>query len=867
MDARGPALRSGIASPNRCPASRACRANLAVTASATPPMSVAREGAPTRSAAVHAYFAWCRPGLDGLLKAELSRLGIADPRTTRGGVAFTGTLDVAYATCLWSHLAGGVELELARGPATARDLALALEGVDWAAHVGPGRAVSIRTTGRANALAPEEAAGLVRAHIARALARRGGEAPRFVRLEESELALSLHLARGEASIALDLAGAPLDWRTGEAVPREDPPASVIAALLIRAGWLELARVGAPLLDPAGGRGTLAIEAALYAADVAPGLLRDRFAFTAWRGHDVGRWRALRELAVTRQLAGRERMTSWIGAAGGDPAVGREKARRAGLAGRVAFEPSLPDAWPPAELSPGLVASALDFDTSPVAARRLVRDLARRAPSWRGAFLAPPHSSREIASLGLEPRKELDGVAMSLVGELAIAAGRSPSAATSGPPEVALDAPPAGPVDRGARPEATVAPEPDAEASIVAEPARAPEAEPVVAETPREAAPEVVIAEAPREAAVEDVTPLAVAVGAIDESEPPEARAEPASDGVSEDASVPPVLDPSALAITGSAPDRGTAALASRMRKNVKRLARWLATADTDAYRIYERDLPEYNAIVDRYGDRLYVQELAAPAGIDPHLAARRLEEIVTVATDVTLVPRERTHVVQRRRQRGRDQYARRDHQGATFAVHEGAATLLVNLEDYLDTGLFLDHRPLRRRIGAHASGKRFLNLFCYTASATVHAARGGAIATTSVDLSPRYLAWARDNLAANDLDSAAHALVRADVLAFLEVAPAVPYDLVLLDPPTFSNSKRTRTVLDVQRDHVALVRAAHAQLAPGGTLFFSTNARHFELDAPALADLAPADITADTLDPDASRVRLPHRCWAIPARP
>jgi len=240
---------------------------------------------------------------------------------------------------------------------------------------------------------------------------------------------------------------------------------------------------------------------------------------------------------------------------------------------------------------------------------------------------------------------------------------------------------------------------------------------------------------------------------------------------------------------------------------------------------------------------------------------------VTVACDVTLVPRERTHVVQRRRQRGRDQYARRDHQGATFAVHEGAATLLVNLEDYLDTGLFLDHRPLRRRIGALASGKRFLNLFCYTASATVHAARGGAIATTSVDLSPRYLAWARDNLAANDLDTEAHALVRADVLAFLEVAPAVPYDLVLLDPPTFSNSKRTRTVLDVQRDHVALVRAAHAQLAPGGTLFFSTNARHFELDGPALADLAPADITADTLDPDASRVRLPHRCWAMSARP
>jgi 23S rRNA (guanine2445-N2)-methyltransferase / 23S rRNA (guanine2069-N7)-methyltransferase len=203
-----------------------------------------------------------------------------------------------------------------------------------------------------------------------------------------------------------------------------------------------------------------------------------------------------------------------------------------------------------------------------------------------------------------------------------------------------------------------------------------------------------------------------------------------------------------------------------------------------------------------------------------------------------------------------------DRRGETFVVREGGARLRVNLFDYLDTGLFLDHRPIRQRIAAEAGGKRFLNLFCYTGAGSVQAAVGGAAETTSVDLSGTYLEWAAGNLALNGATGPQHRLVQADAMAWLE-ADRGQYDLVFCDPPTFSNSARAED-FDTQRDHVRLLRAAVARLAPGGLLLFSNNYRRFRLDEAAVAGFADArEITAATIAPDFERNPRIHRCWEL----
>ena len=215
--------------------------------------------------------------------------------------------------------------------------------------------------------------------------------------------------------------------------------------------------------------------------------------------------------------------------------------------------------------------------------------------------------------------------------------------------------------------------------------------------------------------------------------------------------------------------------------------------------------------------------------------------------------------------KGGSKYGHFDHRGEFLTVEEGAAKLQVNLFDYLDTGLFLDHRPLRARMALEARGKRFLNLFCYTGVATVQAAVQGAAQTTSVDLSATYLEWLADNLRGNGIGGTRHRIAQADALKWLE-ADTGEYDVVFCDPPTFSNSKRADD-FDVQRDHVRLLRAALARLAPGGTLYFSNNFRRFRLDEAALGDVAVVeDISASTIPPDFARNARIHRAWRLARR-
>lgn len=306
---------------------------------------------------------------------------------------------------------------------------------------------------------------------------------------------------------------------------------------------------------------------------------------------------------------------------------------------------------------------------------------------------------------------------------------------------------------------------------------------------------------------------------------------------------------------------GIEALANRVLKNQRHLAKWASREGLEAYRLYDRDMPEFPLAIDRYADWLHVQvfERQRPLPDDAlALVGARLSEALDI-------PPHQVAMKLRRRQRGAEQYGRLAVKAPSFSVNERGLRFEVNLGHYLDTGLFLDHRETRRLIGQRADDRAFLNLFAYTGSFTVYAAAGGARHSVTVDMSKTYQAWGRRNLIRNGLnDERRHRFIQSDALGFLERMhrASARFDLIMLDPPSFSNSKRMSESFDVQRDQVQLLRAALGLLAPGGELFFSNNRRGFRLD-PQVAEMANVrEISRQTVPPDFRR-RPPHRCWML----
>jgi 23S rRNA (guanine2445-N2)-methyltransferase / 23S rRNA (guanine2069-N7)-methyltransferase len=313
---------------------------------------------------------------------------------------------------------------------------------------------------------------------------------------------------------------------------------------------------------------------------------------------------------------------------------------------------------------------------------------------------------------------------------------------------------------------------------------------------------------------------------------------------------------------------GAQMFANRLRKNLRRFEPWALREGIECFRVYDADMPEYAFAIDVYGcdpRHVYVQEYAPPKSVDQESARERRREALAVLPAVLGVPLAQVHSRTRKAQKGSAQYEKRAMTRERFAITEGGLKFWVNFRDYLDTGLFLDHRLVRGMLRGWAKDADFLNLFCYTGSATVYAAAGGARSSASVDLSNTYLDWAHDNLSLNGFALPQHRLHRSDCLEWLDNAAAegARFDLILLDPPTFSNSKRLQGVLDVQRDHVGMVRRSMALLRAGGRLVFSTNYTRFELAAAALADFDVEDITARTIPKDFERNSRIHRCYVL----
>lgn len=306
------------------------------------------------------------------------------------------------------------------------------------------------------------------------------------------------------------------------------------------------------------------------------------------------------------------------------------------------------------------------------------------------------------------------------------------------------------------------------------------------------------------------------------------------------------------------------AFANRLGKNAKHYLKWARRHDIEAWRLYDRDIPQFPFAIDVYGGQIHLQEYDTGWLMQPEEYETWLSEVLEAVAFITGFAPADIHLKRRERQKGTQQYEKTGKAGEDFIVHEHGRRFWVNLEKYLDTGLFLDHRNTRQRVGEMAAGKRFLNLFAYTGSFSVYAATGGAAASETVDLSNTYLDWARRNFELNGIDEARHQIVRADVFQYLQAAAQAgkTFDLIVMDPPSFSNSKKMLDILDIQRDHMRLIDGAMALLASDGLLFFSNNLRSFALDEAVTQKYAVKEISKQSVPEDFRNKKI-HQCWEI----
>ena len=301
--------------------------------------------------------------------------------------------------------------------------------------------------------------------------------------------------------------------------------------------------------------------------------------------------------------------------------------------------------------------------------------------------------------------------------------------------------------------------------------------------------------------------------------------------------------------------------ANRLQKNYQHLKKWAKRSNISCYRVYDADLPEYAFAIDIYNEYAVIQEYKAPEEVPEKKAKQRQQDVLNITPEILKIPAKNVIEKVRQKQKGKQQYDKIASSRTYLEVQEGLARFKINLTDYLDTGLFLDHRPLRLEFAQLPKDSRFLNLYCYTATASVHAALNGAI-TTNVDLSNTYLNWAEENFKTNSINPRRHAFIQADCFKWLAECRD-KFDVIFLDPPSFSNSKSMENTLDIQRDHADLINATMPLLAKNGSLYFSTNFRKFKLQPSIAARYTVTDISAKTIDQDFKRNTKIHRCFVI----
>jgi 23S rRNA (guanine2445-N2)-methyltransferase / 23S rRNA (guanine2069-N7)-methyltransferase len=698
---------------------------------------------------------------ENILAAELKSFGAADVKEGRGGVSFTGDLKLGYSACLWSRIAGRVYLLLKTFDAAGPDsLYEGGKTISWEDHLSIDRTFGVSATLYQSKLTNSSYSALVvKDSIADRLRDRFGKRP-SVQSKRPDLQVHLHIERDFASVYLDLAGESLHRRgyrvsAAEATLKEN----VGASILVRARWGDIAGKGGTFIDPMCGSGTLPVEAAFIAADIAPGLNRTYYGFSGWLGHEKSIWEDLLSEARERREEGLKNIPPIFAFDKDGAAVSSaiKNIETAGLSGYIAVErKDIKDADIPAELKdkPGLIALNPPYGKrlgDEATLRYLYREIGdtfkRNFPGWYAAVLSG--NEEFLWSTGLKADRI--------------------NSVYNGSIECKL-----------------------AQIKIY---------------------------------------------GTFD-------------DDVGNN-------------VHQAGLSAGAEMFANRIKKNLKVLSKAAAKQGVSSFRLYDADMPEYSVAIDFFEGRLlHVQEYAPPATVDTKKAQKHLDEIMSALPGTLDVPRENIFLKVRSRQKGKTQYSKFASTGEFHTIKEDGRSFAINLTDYIDAGIFLDHRLIRGLIEKYAGGRSFLNLFCYTGTATVYAAKGGAKRTTSVDTSRTYLAWLERNLKLNGITGPDHRVIRDDCIAWLRQNKQT-YGLIFLDPPTFSNSKNRNDDFEVQRDHTELVRMAAGSLEKDGLLVFSNNYRRFKMDFDALQNLDITDITGETIPFDFQRNKKIHHCFLI----
>ena len=754
------------------------------------------------------YFIPTAKGLAPLLEVELKDLGIENTKQIAGGVSFDGSLEQGYQVCLWSRFASRVLLKLSEFKVIdPMDLYLGCSNIPWETHFDVDKTFSIDFSGSNDEIRNTQFGALkIKDAIVDRFRKKFDERPN-VEKRDADIRFNGRLFKDKASIYIDLSGSPLHLRGYRTIAGEAPLRETLAAGIIkRSGWK-----GEALLDPMCGSGTLIIEAAMMSLNIAPGSLREKFGFEQWKKHDAETWKTLK---TTAQVYGKRAVKDcterfYASDLSKDMvAIARQNAQRAGVAELIEF--SVQDAkkvLPPEELSTGLLISNPPYGERLGGFSDTISLYTELGHHFKEAF-----AGWNLSMFAMDTE---------LLSCLGMRAGKS-FKFFNGPIECVLK-------------NYRISPKRLVEGAAIVEEAPKPAKQPKQAK-----AAEVVYKESTDDNPWGTITPT---------QDFPMAEESESELVFKEVKQIKPAI---------YADD-----FANRLLKNMKRLDKWAKRENIQCYRLYDADLPEYNVAIDRYNEYLIIQEYRAPKEIDAQKVRRRFLDIVSTTRYLLDLTDDQLIIKVRERQKGRQQYEKLDSKKQRLVVQEGPAKIIVNLQDYLDTGLFLDHRPTRLRIGKMAEGKDFLNLFCYTATASIHAALGGAKSTTSVDMSNTYLNWGQENFTENGIKGN-HEFIQQDCIKWLQHAHEM-YDLIFIDPPTFSNSKRMSDVFDVQDDHLALLTSASERVNPNGEIIFSNNKRGFKLDIEAIKALGfyVKDISKASIPEDFKGNEKIHQCWLL----
>ena len=717
------------------------------------------------------FFASCAKGIELLLKDELLALGINNAHEKLAGVEFEADIVAAYKICLWSRLANQVHCKLHNAKfESACNFYDEIYALPWASFFDVSKSIKIKVSGKHPAFnntqfAAQKAKDAVVDYFRNLMGVRPD-----VDLDHPAIMISIHLQKGMVIVYLSLTGQS-QHRRGYRLAQGEAPLkeTLAAALLIKSGWLnELKKDQINFIDPMCGSGTILIEAAMMAYDIAPNLTREQFCFMHWHDFNMSAWQALKSQAMTQKNATKKNNITFIGYDNDECVLVKARQNVA----RIGFSDTIHLFKKDAKNLANETHEKLGFMlTNPPYGERLYNGqpeklhalyrgfgkvLMHNFSSWKvSIFSAAPDSVKALGLRALKVNKFFNGALESMLYQFEV-------------------------TDQWVM-----------------------EHESDVQKLMRQAK-------------------------------------------------------------NATFQDEAHVAFKNRLIKNYVQIQKWAIQEGLECYRIYDADLSEYAVAIDLYNKHVHVQEYQMGKTVDEKLAKKRLFQAIYHIAEVLGVKYDHIYLKIRQRQKGGNQYQNQAATNKFNVVKEKNALFYVNFEDYLDTGLFLDHRKIRQIIAKAAQGKTLLNLFAYTCSASVYGALMNA-KTVSVDMSNTYLEWGKRNFALNKLNIDQHLFIQADCFVWLKdaIKACKQFKIIFLDPPTFSNSKRMQNTLDIQHDHFELIELSMRLLTKDGILYFSNNYRKFKFDERLQVKYNCLNINDKCLSRDFLRRSSIHHCWQI----